>query len=322
MKWLFLVHRIRTAKSRERVKIWRMTRKVGALLYRNAVYVLPYSKERLEDFHWLSQQIRDSGGDASIFLTETRDERENAGIVKLFRDSRTQEYARIREAAEKLSARIDRASAEHRLSKSLLRTLATEANRLSGECAAVEQVDFFPRAGGNSARTLLRDLARHLTREAPHAPHTPIRRRQAREYRRRVWATRKNIHIDRLCSGWLIKRFIDPEARFVFAAEALLPKSAIPFDTFGAEFSHHGEDCTFETLLKAFRLDNGTLAEIAEIVHDIDMKDSKFARPEAAGLNAVVRALSAHLKNDHKTLAVGSVMLDALYDYVKKGKKK
>jgi len=129
----------------------------------------------------------------------------------------------------------------------------------------------------------------------------------------KTWTTRKNIHIDRLCSAWLIRKFIDPKAKFVFASESRLPKNAIPFDVFGVEFSHHGEDCTFETLLKSFRIKDKVLDSLAHIVHDIDMKDHKFGRPEAAGLDMVVRSLSDSLKNDHKVLDVGSVMLDALY---------
>ncbi len=322
MKWLFLVHRIYTRQSRERVKIWRMTRKVGALLYRNSVYVLPYNNERLEDFHWLCQQIRDSGGEASVFLSEARDQRENTALIKLFRDNRAADYAQIREAATGLSSRIRRAAADRRLNTSLHKTLTREVKQLSEQCAAVSRVDFFPRPGASGTREALEDLERQLALAAPHAPSAPARRHRPQEYRRRLWGTRSHIHIDRLCSAWLIRRFVDPGARFVFAPEASLPAEAIPFDTFGVEFSHHGEDCTFETLLKAFRLKNGSLAAIAQIVHDIDMKDAKFNRPEAAGLDAVVRALSAFLNDDNKTLEVGSIVLDSLYRHLSSPKKR
>ncbi|MCI0561759.1 MAG: chromate resistance protein, partial [Nitrososphaera sp.] len=141
-----------------------------------------------------------------------------------------------------------------------------------------------------------------------------------KDYRGRTWATREHIHIDRLCSSWLIKRFIDPKAKFVFAPEPRLPANAIHFDTVGGEFSHRGEDCTFETLLKCFRIKNRALESMAEIIHDIDMKDRKFNRPEAAGLDAVVRSLSAHLDNDMKVVETGSVMLDALYERLQQKK--
>lgn len=318
MKWLFLVHRVQTRRSRDRVKVWRLTRKIGALLYRNSVYVLPYSKERLEDFHWLCQQIRDTGGDASVFFSEARDSREDASLVKLFRDSRAEDYAGIRKAAARCASRLRRAETERRLTAQSLRTLGREVNQLSEQCAAVERIDFFPRHDGRSPRTVIDELARELREASPHAPATPLRRLDPSEFQGKTWATRSHIHIDRLCSAWLIKRFIDPKAKFVFAPEGSLPANAISFDSFGAKFSHHGEDCTFETLLKTFALKGGALSAIGEIVHDIDVKDAKYGRPEAAGVDAVVRALSAWLADDAKTLEVGSIILDALYAAVER----
>ena len=113
------------------------------------------------------------------------------------------------------------------------------------------------------------------------------------QYQGRRWVTRRNLHIDRLASAWLIKQFIDKRPRFHFVAEGERVEGGIPFDMFGAEFTHQGEDCTFETLIKRFGLgDDRALGEIAEIVHDIDLKDDKFNRLEAAGLNATVTGLS------------------------------
>ncbi len=126
--------------------------------------------------------------------------------------------------------------------------------------------------------------------------------------------TRRNLHIDRLASAWLIRQFIDKRPRFYFVAEAETVESAIAFDMYGAEFTHHGEDCTFETLLKRFGLnDIKGLRELAEIVHDIDLKDDKFHRLEAAGLNAIIIGMSATLRNDRKLLQQASVIFDGLY---------
>src|SRR5262249_54886571 len=124
-------------------------------------------------------------------------------------------------------------------------------------------------------------------------------------------------HIDRLCSAWLIRRFIDPGARFIFAPENSLPRNAIPFDVFGAEFSHHDEDCTFETLIKAFAIKDKAVAQIAEIIHDIDVKDHKYERLEAGGVDLIIRSLADSLKDDQKLLQAGSSLLDALYQHFK-----
>ena len=131
--------------------------------------------------------------------------------------------------------------------------------------------------------------------------------------RRRRWVTRPRPHIDRIASAWLIKRFIDPEAEFLFAPPAEFPRDAIPFDAPGAELSHHGEDCTFETLLKRARLRDRRLVRLAEVVHEADLRDGKFAHEEARGIDVAVRALLAASPDDHQVLAHGMALLEGLY---------
>lgn len=321
MKWLFLVHQVQTPNSRERVKIWRMTRKVGAILYRNSVYVLPYDKERLEDFQWLCQQIRDSKGEASVFVSEARDEAENRTLRALFVRDSDEEYTALLSKAERLLQRIQRAKKEARLSERLLKALRKETRQLADEFVEAERTDFFGAPLAKKARTASEQVTKSLAAVEPQAQSvTPPHRQDRRVFQGKTWATREHIHIDRLCSAWLIRRFIDRKAKFVFAPESKLSKRAILFDVFGAEFSHHGEDCTFETLVKAFHLKDDALDVLAEIVHDIDMKDQKFGRAEAPGLDLVVRSLGTTLRNDHKVLEAGSVVLDALYEYFGAGK--
>jgi hypothetical protein len=136
--------------------------------------------------------------------------------------------------------------------------------------------------------------------------------------------TRRNIHIDRLASAWLIKQFIDKHPRFYFVAEGETVREAIPFDMFGAEFTHHGEDCTFETMLKRFGLSEVKgLRELGEIVHDVDLKDDKFQRLEAAGLNAVINGLSETFSDDRKRLQQATVIFDGLFRLLdKQGEKR
>ncbi len=136
-----------------------------------------------------------------------------------------------------------------------------------------------------------------------------------KDFQQKTWATRERIHIDRLCSAWLIRRFIDPAASFIFAPESQLPQNAIIFDVYGAEFSHRGADCTFETLMKAFGIEDRAVKTLAEIVHDVDLKDKKFNRPEAPGVDAVIRALAGSVHDDHRLLETGSALLDALYAF-------
>ena len=143
------------------------------------------------------------------------------------------------------------------------------------------------------------------------------------KYQSQRWVTRRNLHIDRLASAWLIKQFIDKRPRFYFVAEGATVEGAIPFDMFGAEFTHHGEDCTFETMLKQFGLaESKGLREIAEIVHDVDLKDDKFHRLEAAGLNAIIDGLSKIFRDDRKLLQQTSIVFDGLYSLLSKASEK
>lgn len=314
MKWLFLVHQVQTPNSRERVKIWRLTRKVGAILYRNSAYVLPHSKERLEDFQWLCQEIRDSQGEASVFVAESPDEIENQSLKAAFNRARETEYKELSVDVEKIVERIRRLKGEKRLSESLLKSLQKEVSFLEQSWSEIERIDFFGVPLMKKVKSMISRANKELKLSGTAAGAASAPGRHRRElFQGKRWATRERIHIDRLCSAWLIRRFIDPKAKFVFAPESSIPHDVIPFDVFGSEFSHHGEDCTFETLLHSFRIKDKALTSLAQIVHDIDMKDNKFSRPEATGLDMVVRALSDSLKNDHKTLDVGSIILDALY---------
>ncbi len=323
MKWLFLIYHLQTQNSRDRVKVWRLIKKIGAVLYRNSVYVLPYNEERLEDFQWLCQQIKDSKGEASIFVSESQDEGEAQILRSLFERRREEEYSAVLRLAQELLERIRVEKEKQKLSEPLLKRLMREAKQFSDSFNDIERVDFFSVPLANEVRTLLERIRSNLSfTEMKQKSLVPTKSYSRKTFQRKVWATREHIHIDRLCSAWLIRRFIDPQARFVFAPESKLPKSAIPFDTFGAEFSHHRNACTFETLLKAFQIKDKSLTAIAEIVHDIDMKDNKFGRPESGGLDAVVRALSDFLKDDQKMLEVGSIIFDSLYSYFSTGRQK
>ena len=323
MKWLFLVHQVQTPRSRERVKVWRAVKQVGAVLYRNSVYVLPYSPERQEDFQWLCQQIRDAKGEASIFVSEAGDAREDSALCALFVQRADEDYAALLARVERLQTRLDGATTNQQLGERARAALTRAAQQAAEALAAVQWTDFFQARSGPPVRHAMAMLTQRLSavQPQPHSP-APVRVCRPREFRGRTWATRPQIHIDRLCSAWLIRRFIDPKAHFAFAPEGKLPAGAIPFDTFGAEFSHHGEDCTFETLLKAFQLKDRALCEMAEIVHDIDMKDGRFGRGEAGGLDLIVRALGGANSDDHDTLKTGGPLLDALYQYLATAKPK
>lgn len=303
--------------------MWRLTKKVGALLYRNSVYVLPSTRERLEDFQWLCQQIRDSKGEATVFISEAKDEAEDDVLREQFLQAREQEYRELEKRVTAFSEQHGRPGDRSPFTTPQYRVIERDLKQLEETFQDIRRVDFFDHPLGAKIDGALRRLRRFLSDSRPKKSDSsqPLAHHPRSEFRGRTWATRPHIHIDRLCSAWLIKRFIDPKARFVFEPEEILPRNAIAFDVFGAEFGHRGDHCTFETLLESFRIRDDALSSIAELVHEIDLKDRKFSRPESPGLDMVVRAISDHLGNDTKTLELGSRLLDALYErFSRKGK--
>ena len=320
MKWLFLVHQVQTPNSRERVKVWRLTRKVGSLLYRNSVYVLPYSKERAEDFHWLCQEIRDSKGEASVFVSEATNIQEDHILKQLFISARDKEYGEMSAQVDTFAERVKQMQSLSTFTEQSLKSIEKDLAQLEEAFHEIRRIDFFGRPGSGKIEKRLKEIRSSLT-AARTQKGEPLRitPRSRQAFSGKTWATRAHIHIDRLCSAWLIKRFIDRKAKFVFAPESKLPSNAVLFDVFGAEFSHRGDRCTFETLLDSFSLDDVTLRSIAEIVHDIDLKDQKFNRAEASGLDLAVRSMSGTLRNDQRTLQLGSQLLDTIYQHLKNG---
>jgi hypothetical protein len=313
MKWLFLVHQVRTPNSRERVKVWRLVKKTGALLYRNSVYVLPYSKDRLEDFQWVCQQIRDSKGEASVFISESQDAKEDRLLHELFETNRQQEYRSLLQPAKNLLTRI-RSKKDAALAEDLYRSFHKERLELQRAFEEIAKVDFFSSGAPREVSSVFDQLKKQLQDESSSNQQIRhVRRYKRADYQGKTWTTRDHIYIDRIASAWLIRRFIDPRAVFLFAPENELPKDAVPFDVFGAEFSHQGDDCTFEVLLKSFQIRDRALEAIGQIVHDIDLKDHKFDRPEAAGIDAAMRGLTSSVKNDAKLLELGSLIFDGLH---------
>jgi len=318
-QWVLLIHQLAPRPTNLRVRIWRKLQKLGAVAIKNSVYVLPATEKTQEDFQWLKQEIEAAGGEAAVFEAGSIAGATDQEIIDAFRKARDEEFAAISAEFDGLTGAVRSQPRGKHLSAGRLSAHETEIDKLHAELERIAANDFFGAAGRAAAFN-----AYERSRKAIHAAQTPTgqaARKQAKsgtleasKYQARRWVTRRNLHIDRLASAWLIKQFIDKHPRFYFVADAEVVEGAIPFDMFGAEFTHHGEDCTFETILKRFDLlEIEALREIAEIVHDIDLKDDKFHRLEAAGLNAIIDGLSKVLRDDRKLLQQTSIIFDGLY---------
>jgi hypothetical protein len=209
---------------------------------------------------------------------------------------------------------IDRYRASHRGSMGQLRA---KLDGLKRDLDRVESIDYLKSPAGQRARTLWETTAKRLRAVETRPPAVGARRAGSLPPRGSTWVTRPRPHIDRIASAWLIKRFCDSEAVFAFADAADAARKGIPFDVLGAEFGHHGEDCTFETLVKRFGLKDRRVKLVAEIVHEADLRDGKFTRNESSGVDLTIRALAEATADDHELLAQGMAIFDGLYAVLK-----
>ena len=309
-RWLLLVHQLPARPSNLRVRTWRRLQQLGAIAVKQAVYVLPDSPSAREDFEWLKAEIETGGGAATLFAADAVETWTNDELVQEFRRARESDYAGLsRDLTDALKAAA-RKRAPRRSRRSAGRVIDTFRQRL----AAIESIDFFGSAGRDRVAALVADLQKTISRDsrgAVSAASADSARRDS--FHRRMWVTRPRPGIDRMGSAWLIKRFIDPEARFGFVEQPPPSGDAIPFDMFGVEFTHRGEWCTFETIAHTFAINDSPVQRLATIVHDLDLKDAKFGAPEAGAVGALVEGLQALQADDHALLEQGITMFEALY---------
>jgi hypothetical protein len=272
-----LIHQIPPKPDYLRVKIGRRLQRVGAVAVKNSVYVLPAGDQSLEDFQWIRSEIVDGGGDAVICRAGFVDGMADEDVRALFRAARAGDYQDIADAArgvlEALAAHPDDGTGASQGEE--------ELRRLEHRLSAVAAVDFFDADEGRQAREAVGAVRLRLRSAAAVSAETP----GGDEFRGRTWVTREGVFVDRIASAWLIGRFIDPDARFKFVpARGYRPrKGELRFDMFEGEFTHEGDRCTFEMLLARFGLADPALVALGEVVHDIDVKDARFGREEAAG---------------------------------------
>jgi hypothetical protein len=319
-EWLLLIHQLPPKPTNLRVRTWRKLQKLGAVAIKNSVYVLPFNEKTFEDFQWLAQEIESLGGEASVFRAGSVEGATDGEIVAVFNSDRDEAYAELTAALGALSAAMAEQAKGGHLTTARVATSEADLGRLHAELERLEAIDFF-RAPGRARATAAYERARKALL-ALHTDRAKSSRRFASDadvldianYQGRRWVTRRNPHIDRLASAWLIKRFIDPNVRLFFVSDGESVPGGVGFDMVGGEFTHEGEDCTFETLIRRFGLGSDPgLKAIGEIVHDIDLKDGKFNRLEASGLNAVITGIAEHVTDDRKRVQHCAVVFDGLY---------
>ncbi len=294
--WLLLMFSLSVKQASRRVEVWRKLKKYGALALRTSGYLLPNTPENQERFEWLATAIRKYKGQASVVQVHAMDDLPSEKLIELFNAARSQDY-------EKLIAELKKRAGKNKGEPG-------EIARLRRRLQEIAAIDFF-----NSP---LRSRAEALLESADSVGQSkgiPASARKLRkEYVGRAWVTRPRPGIDRVSSAWLIRRFIDPNAKFVFASQREQQPDAVPFDMFQTDgFGHRGEDCTFETLRKEFAIRDPKVEVIAEMIHDADLSDEKFGRTEALGIDRVLIGWAQQGISDDELLRRGMEAIEGLY---------
>lgn len=312
--WLLLIHQLPPEPAYLRVKVWRQLQSLGAVSLKNSVYALPSREETREDFQWLLRTILAGGGEGTVVEARIVDGFTDQELEALFQAARDADYQAIAEEARALAAALDKP----KKGKDPMPEAQAAVRRLRKRLAATFALDFFSASGRETADGLVSALEARLSAKLPvpeSASPSP-----ALAFKHRTWVTRQGVHIDRIACAWLIRRFIDTEAKFKFVAGknyAPLPEE-LRFDMFEAEFTHEGDRCSFEVMLERFGLRDTALAAIAELVHDIDLKDAKYEREETSGLAHLVLGLCMSERDDETRIARGGQLFDYFYDYFRR----
>ena len=304
--WLLLILTLPTENATARMRFWRALKAMGCAVLRDGVYLLPQGPAHEVALRELADAIVEAGGTATLIGTGSRDAAQDALFRGLF--DRGEDYAEL-------------AKAWREARKSLSRLSAPEVNRLARrlrrEYEALRAVDFFPGEATVRAEAGWTDFIgvvdTVLSPDEPHAADGTIARLERKDYQGRTWATRRHLWVDRVASAWLIRRFIDPKARFLWLEKpSACPKKALGFDFDGASFTHVGERVSFEVLAASFGLDDDpALLRLGALVHHLDVGGEPV--PEASGFEAVMAGARERLDDDDALLAEMTAVLDSLY---------
>jgi len=296
--WLLLVFSLPSKRASQRVEVWRKLQRYGTLALRSSGYVLPNSSVNQERMEWLATAIRSYKGQASVVQVQGFDDLPAKKLKELFIEARSRDYHKLLHDLRKL------------LSSPSSQRSAGALKRIRRRFLELQDIDFFK----SPIRTRVETMLARADESETNKTGRGLKRHKG-EYDNRVWVTRHRPGIDRVSSAWLIRRFIDPKARFVFGTEPTAHPEAIPFDMFCQEgFGHRGEDCTFETLCKYFGIRDSRVKRIAQIIHDADLGDEKFSQVEGLGLDKVLTGWAKQDLPDDELLKRGMELMEGLYE--------
>jgi hypothetical protein len=315
--WLLFFYTVPAKPVGSRMRIWRKLARMGAVPLKGAVYLLPASEEHREMLQWLVTETSAAGGEAGFAQTERIFPFEEEDLRALFNNQRGEEYSKIDQELDSLRRKLDSFRKGTRQLKP--EAMHKQLQKIRGEFLELRRIDFFHAPqGGKLAGHLMEVEALSLQlfgrEDKPGADVATILRHE--DFQGRTWVTRPRPFVDRLASAWLISRFIDSEAVFVFLPEEEIKTGKgdmLSFDMAGGDFTHMDDLCTFEVLMVRFGLSRPALQQLAEIVHDLDLRDGKYNHPAGAGVEVVIAGIRDRSRSDQEALEQGIMVFDALY---------
>jgi hypothetical protein len=301
--WLLLLYGLPANRNTARVSLWRKLKKFGAVPLKTSAYLLPDEPVNYERVQWLAKQIQDEGGEATLIRVAEIEGLSHTQIIQLFNNARAEEYKGLMESLRRV---LD--------GRKKFKGTEMDLEKFHRRFIEIKEIDYFNSPIAHDAQMLL-DKAGKTLAQTPGGKRPQL---DSGNFQGKTWLTRPRPEVDRVGSAWLIRRFIDLRAKFVFAAETSVFPEAIPFDMFGVEFSHHGDDCTFETLVKRFQIKDKAVRQIAEMVHDTDLEDGKFQRFECLGIDRILKGWAKSGLTDEQLLKQGGECFEALYQQLRK----
>jgi hypothetical protein len=317
--WLLLIHQLPPKPPYLRVKVWRRLQALGAVTLKNSVYVLPSTDEAREDFEWVLREIHKQGGEASLCEARLIEGLTDEEVRGLFLRAREEDYRSLAVDIRKF-AHDTLSSRARSLSDEVRSAADTSLVRFRKRLDEIGKIDFFGAQGREAADGLIAGLEQRISPDPPPSAAATSNSLTVAEAQKRTWITRKGVHIDRIACAWLIRRFIDKNPTFKFVpARGYTPATReLRFDMFDAEFTHDGDLSSFEVMLRAFDLEDPALRALAEVIHDVDLKDSKFGREETPGVDHLIAGIAWLHSEDEARIEHGSAVFDALYNYFRR----
>lgn len=315
-EWLLIFYSVPSRPVSNRMKLWRKLAKAGAVQLKGAVYILPATEGHEEFFQWLIGEVKSMGGDGAFVRVGEIKAMDEGDIRELFLHQAEKEYHELEKHIDALERKVQ--SVKKGTTGPASNILNDQLSKLKKEFEAARGRDFFGSPSREIFLKRMHVLEVGLKRVDQKKPQTSalIESRRPSDYQGRTWATRKNPFVDRMASAWLIKKFIDPKASFKFMDERDLARAGektVAFDVRGGKFTHRGDLCTFEVLVKSFGIKDKAVKKIAEIVHDLDVKDDKYAKPEASGVEDILAGIRKSSKDDAAGLEQGMRVFEMLY---------